>query len=100
MLRQLYLNLLPIKSHKTPSVVNLGVQIVRFVMEHQPPIVEAEFLDPEGRRQTFVDKGWASSLLTGRMPTVITRNSGSCGVTYGALSQPDGTSSHQDCNLN
>jgi len=29
---------------------------VRFVMEHQPPIVEAEFLDSEGRRQTFVDK--------------------------------------------
>jgi len=25
-------------------------------MEHQPPIVEAEFLDSEGRRQTFVEK--------------------------------------------
>lgn len=25
-------------------------------MHHQPPIVEAEFFDSDGRRQTFVDK--------------------------------------------
>jgi len=37
-------------------MINLNVQIVRFVMNHQPPIVEAEFFDSEGRRQTFVDK--------------------------------------------
>lgn len=37
-------------------MIDLNVKIVRFVMWHQPPIVEAEFFDSEGRRQTFVDK--------------------------------------------
>jgi hypothetical protein len=36
--------------------MELEVQIVRFVEEHQPPIVAAEFSDAEGRRHTFVEK--------------------------------------------
>jgi hypothetical protein len=31
-------------------------QIVRFVQEHQPPIVEAQFCDSAGRLHTFIDK--------------------------------------------
>jgi hypothetical protein len=35
---------------------DLPVKIVRFVQEHQPPIVEAQFCDSTGRLHTFVDK--------------------------------------------
>ena len=35
---------------------DLQVEIVRFIEECQPNIVEAEFFDSEGRRHTFVDK--------------------------------------------
>jgi hypothetical protein len=35
---------------------NLSVQIVRFVEEYQPPIVESEFYDADGHRHTFVEK--------------------------------------------
>jgi hypothetical protein len=34
----------------------LQVEIVRFVEEHQPNILEAEFFDSEGHCHTFVDK--------------------------------------------
>ena len=37
-------------------MMNLQVEIVRFVEEHQPPIVEAQFFDSIGRRHTFVEK--------------------------------------------
>jgi hypothetical protein len=37
--------------------MHLQVQIVRFVKEYQPPIVEAQLVDSNGRRcHTFVDK--------------------------------------------
>jgi len=36
--------------------MELAVQIVRFVQEHQPPIVASDFEDVEGCRHTFVDK--------------------------------------------
>ena len=35
---------------------DLRVEIVRFVEEHQPNIVEARFFDSEGHCHTFVDK--------------------------------------------
>lgn len=35
---------------------DLPVKIVRFVQEHQPPIVEAQFYDSTGRLHAFVDK--------------------------------------------
>ena len=38
------------------AMMTLHVQIVRFVEEHQPPIVEAQFFDSNGRRHTFVEK--------------------------------------------
>ncbi len=37
-------------------MVDLPVQIVRFVEEHQPPIVEAKFCDSMGCFHTFIDK--------------------------------------------
>jgi hypothetical protein len=36
--------------------MDLRVEIVRFVEECQPNIVEAKFRDSEGRNHTFVDK--------------------------------------------
>ena len=36
--------------------MHVQVKIVRFVEWHQPPIVEAELFDADGRRHTFVDK--------------------------------------------
>jgi hypothetical protein len=38
------------------EVLNLAVQIVRFVDEHQPGWVACEFEDVEGRRHTIIDK--------------------------------------------
>ena len=37
-------------------MVDLSVQIVRFVEEHQPPIVEATFRDSTGCLHTFINK--------------------------------------------
>jgi hypothetical protein len=37
-------------------MMDLPIEIVRFVQEHQPPIVEAQFRDSTGRLHTFVDK--------------------------------------------
>ena len=37
-------------------MLDLPVQVVRFVEEHQPPIVEARFCDAAGSFHTFVDK--------------------------------------------
>jgi hypothetical protein len=37
-------------------MIDLRLEIVRFVQEHQPPIVEARFCDSTGRLHTFVDK--------------------------------------------
>src|SRR5438128_12486571 len=36
--------------------MEVKVQIVRFVMEHQPPIVEAKLVDSTGRSHMFVEK--------------------------------------------
>jgi len=38
------------------QTANLHVQIVRFVMDHQPPIVACEFVDADGHCHTFIDK--------------------------------------------
>jgi len=43
---------------------DLHVQIVRFVMDHQPPIVACELVDSIGRRHTFIDKVWVFSEQT------------------------------------
>jgi hypothetical protein len=40
---------------------NLHVQIVRFVIDHQPPIVACEFVDADGQKHTVVDKVWMFS---------------------------------------
>jgi len=37
-------------------MIDLPLEIVRFVQEHQPPIVEAQICDSTGRLHTFVDK--------------------------------------------
>lgn len=36
--------------------MEVTVQIVRFVEEHQPPIVEARLVDAMGRPHTFIEK--------------------------------------------
>lgn len=38
------------------EVLDLAVDIVRFVEDYQPGIVEAEFVDAEGRRHKFIEK--------------------------------------------
>jgi hypothetical protein len=43
------------------TAVDLQVQIVRFVMDHQPPIVACEFIDAGGRQHTVIDKVWMFS---------------------------------------
>jgi len=42
--------------HRTGCMVDLPVQIIRFVEENQPPIVEARFRDSIGCLPTFIDK--------------------------------------------
>jgi hypothetical protein len=39
-----------------PELVELAVQIVRFVDDYQPGIVECEFNDADGHRHTLRDK--------------------------------------------
>jgi hypothetical protein len=48
----------------TSQTVDLHVQIARFVMDHQPPIVACELVDADGRRHTFIDKVWVFSEQT------------------------------------
>ena len=36
--------------------MNLAVQIVRYVDNHQPGWVECQFVDAKGRRHAFIDK--------------------------------------------
>ena len=38
------------------QAVELHVKIVRFVLDHQPPIVGCEVVDADGKRHTFIDK--------------------------------------------
>jgi hypothetical protein len=38
--------------------VDLHVKIVRFVMDHQPPIVACESVDAGGGQHTVIDKVW------------------------------------------
>jgi hypothetical protein len=40
------------------EIVDLTVQIVQLVLDHQPPIVASELVDAEGRCHTFTDKVW------------------------------------------
>jgi hypothetical protein len=40
------------------ETADLHVQIVRFVLDHQPAIVACELIDAEGQRHTFIDKVW------------------------------------------
>ena len=40
------------------QTVDLHVQIVRFVLDHQPAIVACEIIDADGQRHTFIDKVW------------------------------------------
>lgn len=40
---------------------SFGVQMVRFVMDHQPPIVACECVDAGRRQHTFIDKVWIFS---------------------------------------
>lgn len=43
------------------QIADLHIQIVRFVMDHQPPIVACEFRDAGGRTHTVIDKVWMFS---------------------------------------
>ena len=38
------------------SIMELAVQIVRFVDEYQPGIAACEFVEADGRRHTLIDK--------------------------------------------
>ena len=38
------------------EVIELAIEIVRFVDDYQPGIVQCEFVDADGRRHTFVEK--------------------------------------------
>jgi len=40
----------------TAEFVDLAVQIVRFVDDHNPGFVESEFVDADGRRHVLMDK--------------------------------------------
>ena len=42
----------------TLPTVDLHVQIVRFVLDHQPAIVTCEIVDAGGSRHTFIGKVW------------------------------------------
>jgi hypothetical protein len=44
-----------------PETVDLHVQIVRFVLDHQPPIVACEVVDADGHCRTFIGKVWMFS---------------------------------------
>jgi hypothetical protein len=46
------------------QTMELNVQIVRFVMDHQPAIVACELVDAAGHRHTFIDKVWIFSEQT------------------------------------
>jgi hypothetical protein len=43
-------------SSMIPQVVELAVQIVRFLHDYQPGVVACEFVDANGRRHTLIDK--------------------------------------------
>jgi hypothetical protein len=43
---------------------DLHVQIVRFIMDHQPPIVAGEFVDAASRTHTVIDRVWMFSEKT------------------------------------
>ncbi len=47
-----------------PQTADLNVQIVRFVLDHQPPIVACELVDADGHRHTFIHKVWIFSEQT------------------------------------
>lgn len=38
------------------EIVDLGVQVVRFVADYHPGIVACEFIDADSRRHTLIDK--------------------------------------------
>jgi hypothetical protein len=40
------------------ETVDLSVQIVRFLLDHQPPIVSCDFVDADGRHHAFTGKLW------------------------------------------
>ncbi len=40
-----------------PRSTNLQVQIVRFVLDHQPGFLACEFFDADGKCHTIIDKG-------------------------------------------
>jgi hypothetical protein len=46
----------------TPEVVDLAVEIVRFLDDYQPGIVACEFVDANGRRHAFIEKAPVFSL--------------------------------------
>jgi hypothetical protein len=46
------------------QTANLHVQIVRFIVDHQPPIVACEFVDAASRTHTVIDKVWIFSEQT------------------------------------
>ena len=46
------------------QIADLHVQIVGFIMDHQPPIVACEFVDAASRTHTVIDKVWMFSEKT------------------------------------
>ena len=77
--------------HRIGCMVDLPVQIIRFVEEHQPPIVEARFRDSTGCLHTFKDK---SPIFTDDWGLYPTTNYSQPGVirceVFGRSHSPDG----------
>lgn len=46
------------------EIADLHVRIVRFVMDHQPPIVACDLADASGRTHAVIDKVWIFSEQT------------------------------------
>lgn len=46
------------------QMAELHVQIVRFIIDHQPPNVACEFVDAASRTHTVIDKVWMFSEQT------------------------------------
>ncbi len=82
-----------------PQIVDLAVQIVRFVDDYQPGIVACQFVDADGRRHTLIDKAPIFSAETldadsryprpGAARSVLKRRCDACGRELASISTAD-----------
>ena len=82
-----------------PQIVDLAVQIVRFVDDYQPGIAACQFVDADGRRHTLIDKAPIFSAETldadsryprpGAARSVLKRRRDACGRELASISTAD-----------